>query len=210
MGDAHLQAAAGMGFSEGERWWERWQLRVLVLGSLSLQLFLTVAAALRKRRTPPWSKLLTWAAYLGSDALAIYALAALFNRHRRKPGGVLPSPRGSAALEALWAPVLLIHLGGQDGFTAYSIQDNELWRRHLFAAASQVGIAVYVFRKSWPGGDKRLLLAAILLFVPGILKCLQKPFALWRSSIKTMAATVGATGGTGNGESKSIRISVSR
>jgi hypothetical protein len=122
-----------MGFAEARQWWEQWQLHVLVLGSLSLQFFLLVAAALRKRRTPPWFRLLTWAAYLGSDAVAIYALAMLFSRHRKKPA----AERGGG-LEVLLAPVLLLHLGGQDGITAYSIQDTELWRRRFLTAASQV------------------------------------------------------------------------
>ncbi|OEL25706.1 hypothetical protein BAE44_0013275 [Dichanthelium oligosanthes] len=181
-----------MGFAEGEQWWEAWQLRVLVLGSLFLQFFLIVAAALRRRRTPHWFRFLTWAAYQGSDALAIYALATLFNR-RLKQNPVSPTaPRRGAGLEALWAPILLLHLGGQDGITAYSIQDSELWQRHFVISASQIVVAIYVFRKSWPRGDKRLLEAAILLFIPGILKCLEKPFALWRASISSMAVAVGS------------------
>jgi hypothetical protein len=121
-----------MGFAEAVQWWEAWQLRILVLSSLFLQFFLFLAGALRKRRTPPWFRFLTWAAYLGSDALAIYALATLFNRRRKQAAG-------TARLEVLWAPILLLHLGGQDGMTAYSIEDNELWQRHfLLTAASQV------------------------------------------------------------------------
>jgi hypothetical protein len=37
-----------------------------------------------------------------------------------------------------------------------------------------------------------LLEAAILLFIPGTLKCLEKPFALWRASISNMAISVGS------------------
>ncbi|KAF8694609.1 hypothetical protein HU200_038138 [Digitaria exilis] len=59
-------------------------------GSLFLQYFLYFAAPLRKR---------------SSDALAIYALAALFNRHKK-------TLSKNASLEALWAPILLVHLGG--------------------------------------------------------------------------------------------------
>ena len=52
--------------------------------------------------------------------------------------------------------------------SAYNIEDNELWSQHLLTAVSQVTVAIYVFSKSWPpGGDKRLLQAAIVLFVPG-------------------------------------------
>ncbi|CAO2149313.1 unnamed protein product [Urochloa humidicola] len=165
-----------MGISQAVQWWEAWQLRVLVLASLFLQFFLFVAAIARKRRPPPWFRFLTWVAYLGSDALAVYALATLFNRqHERQDEPVAPS---SAGLEVLWAPLILLHLGGQDGITAYSIQDNELWRRHFVIAASQIGVAVYVFCRSGWSGDGRLLRAAILLFIPGALKCLEKPLAL--------------------------------
>lgn len=132
-----------MGFAEGQRWWERWQLHALVLGSLFLQFFLLLAAVLRKRRTPPWFRFLTWVSYLGSDALAIYALAILFSRHKRPQGASTspPSlPRGTSGLEVLLAPVLLLHLGGRDGITAYSIQDNELWRRRSLIAVSQVSV----------------------------------------------------------------------
>jgi hypothetical protein len=43
---------------------------------------------------------------------------------------------------------------------------------------SQITVAIYVFRTSWWSGDLILLRAAILLFVPGIFKCLEKPWAL--------------------------------
>jgi len=126
-----------MAFSDAVQWWEEWQLRILVLCSLFLQYFLFIAASLRKRCVPAWFKFLTWLAYLASDAVAIYALATLFNRHKRQEW--LSTHRSSASLEVLWAPILLLHLGGQDGITAYNIEDNELWRRHVLTAVSQVG-----------------------------------------------------------------------
>ncbi|KAF8779559.1 hypothetical protein HU200_002497 [Digitaria exilis] len=72
-----------MGFSEGVQWWEDWQLRFLVLFSLFIQYFLFVAAILRKRRIPHWFRFLIWLAYLGCDAVVIYALATLFNLHKK-------------------------------------------------------------------------------------------------------------------------------
>ncbi|TVU24921.1 hypothetical protein EJB05_27387, partial [Eragrostis curvula] len=180
-----------MGFSKAVQWWEEWQLRVLVLASLFLQYFLMVAAALRKHRIPAWFRFLTWLAYLGSDATAIYALATLFNRHTRQEW--VSRHHSSIALEALWAPILLMHLGGQIGITAYNIEDNELWRRHVLTALSQIAVAMYVFRKSWSGGDKRLLQAAILTFIPGTLKCLEKPWALNRASINSIVNRTDST-----------------
>ena len=66
-------------------WWEEWQLRILVLGSLFLQLVLFAGSMVRNLRIP-MSRLCIWLAYLGADALAIYALATLFNRHKQPPG----------------------------------------------------------------------------------------------------------------------------
>ncbi|KAF8665241.1 hypothetical protein HU200_054137 [Digitaria exilis] len=170
-----------MGFSEGVQWWEDWQLRFLVLFSLYIQYFLFFAAILRKRRIPHWFRFLIWLAYLGCDAVVIYALATLFNLHKKDEVAM-----DSAHLDALWAPILLIHLGGQDGITAYSIEDNENWRRHLLISVSQITVAIYVFHKSWWSDDRRLLRAAIVLFVPGILKCLAKPWTLKNATITSI------------------------
>nr|CAB3491819.1 unnamed protein product [Digitaria exilis] len=173
-----------MGFSEGVQWWEDWQLRFLVLFSLFIQYFLFVAAILRKRRIPHWFRFLIWLAYLGCDAVVIYALATLFNLHKKNEVAM-----DSAHLDTLWAPILLIHLGGQDGITAYSIEDNENWRRHLLISVSQITVAIYVFHKSWWSDDRRLLRAAIVLFVPGILKCLAKPWALKNATLTTIMSS---------------------
>ncbi|CAL4989045.1 unnamed protein product [Urochloa decumbens] len=178
-----------MGVAEAVQWWGDWQLRILVLGSLFIQYFLFATAALRKRRIPPWLRFSIWLAYISSDAVAIYALATLLNHQKKRQW--VRSASNDTALEALWAPVLLLHLGGRDGITAFSIEDNELWKRHLLTAASQIAVAIYVFYKSW-SGDVRLFQATILIFVPGILKCLEKPWALNRASIYSMANTTGS------------------
>ncbi|KAM3405753.1 hypothetical protein ACQJBY_000019 [Aegilops geniculata] len=128
-----------------------------------------------------WLRLFMWLAYLGGDALAIYALATLFNRHKQ------PSAVGSG-LEVLWTPILLIHLGGQHPMTAYNIEDNELWTRHAITVVSQLTVALYVFCTSW-SGEKSLLQAAILLFVVGIIRSIQKPWALKNASISGMVAS---------------------
>jgi hypothetical protein len=92
-------------------------------------------------------------------------------------------------LEVLWAPVLLHHLGGLHTFTAYSVEDNELWGRHLVTLVSQVTVALYVFCRSWSSGDRRLLQAAILLFVAGILKLIHKVWALKAASFNNLMSS---------------------
>jgi hypothetical protein len=79
--------------------------------------------------------LFIWLAYLGGDALAIYALATLFNRNKKDQHQPV---HGNRDLEVLWAPILLMHLGGQMNISAYNIEDNELWRRHILTAVAQV------------------------------------------------------------------------
>ncbi|KAF7087350.1 hypothetical protein CFC21_090549 [Triticum aestivum] len=170
-----------MGVSGAVQWWEEWQLRILVLASLGIQYILLVASTARKFPIRSWFRPVIWLAYLGSDAIAIYGLATLFNRQKKQDG--------HGVLEVLWAPILLIHLGGQDGITAYNIQDNELWTQHILTALSQVTVAIYVFCKSFPSSDRRLLQAAILLFIPGILKCFEKPWALNRASINSLVSS---------------------
>ncbi|KAM0855081.1 hypothetical protein ACQ4PT_050023 [Festuca glaucescens] len=162
------------------QWWDESQLRFLVLASLGIQYFLTFFAGGRKYSVPSWFRFVIWLSYLGSDALAIYALATLFNRRGKRP-----SSNGGRDLEVLWAPFLLMHLGGQIFITAYNIEDNELWRRHIVTALSQVAVALYVFCKSWSlSADDKLLAAAILVFIPGILKCFGKPWGLkWPETV---------------------------
>ena len=103
-----------MSLSNVVSWWEEWQLRLLVLGSLAIQLYLAFSSPFRK-----WPglrklyRLAIWVSYLGGDALAIYALATLFNRQKRLQHNASSSVmNGSHDLEVLWAPILLMHLGG--------------------------------------------------------------------------------------------------
>ncbi|KAF8653099.1 hypothetical protein HU200_062541 [Digitaria exilis] len=172
-----------MGFYDAVQWWEEWQLRIFVLGSLLIQCFLRFANILRKNYKSPWWRFPIWLAYIGSDAVAIYALATLFNRNTGKEWA--STHRRSTSLQVLWAPILLVHLGGQDSITAYNIEDNELWMRRLLTVVSQVAIAVYVFYKSWLG-DAFFLTAAILLFVVGTLKCVLRPWDQMRASINSL------------------------
>ncbi|XP_073363615.1 uncharacterized protein [Aegilops tauschii subsp. strangulata] len=121
-------------------WWNEWQLRILVLASLSAQYFLVLSARARKFHIPPWLKVSLRLAHLGRDALAIFALATLFNR--QKGGPRCSYARGTRDLELLWAPVLVMHLGGQVVITSYKIEDNEQWSRHILTSLSKVTVAL--------------------------------------------------------------------
>lgn len=118
-----------MELSRAVDWWDEWKLRILVLSSTIIQFFLLIYGGVRRYRVPRWFRLCIWLAYLGGDSIAIYALATLFNRHTGTGVGFPGSQR--SALEVLWAPILLVHLAGQEQITVYSIEDNQLWRRHV-------------------------------------------------------------------------------
>ncbi|KAB5524696.1 hypothetical protein DKX38_022445 [Salix brachista] len=77
-----------------------------------------------------------------------------------------------------------MHLGGPDTITAYSIEDNELWLRHLLGLVLQVGLAFYVFSRSWGGGI--LPLIAIPMFIVGIIKYSERTWVLWSSCSKSL------------------------
>uniref|UniRef100_A0A0A9DFZ1 DUF4220 domain-containing protein n=1 Tax=Arundo donax TaxID=35708 RepID=A0A0A9DFZ1_ARUDO len=119
-----------------------------------------------------------WLAYLLADLVAVYALGYL-SRHvatttTRDVRQALHDQ--THQLTFFWAPFLLIHLGGQDTVTAFSIEDNELWLRHLLNLLAQIWLAFYVFWKSTPGD--RLAVPAIFVFVAGIIKYGGRTWAL--------------------------------
>ncbi|OEL22335.1 hypothetical protein BAE44_0016646, partial [Dichanthelium oligosanthes] len=72
-----------MAFSSAVQWWEEWQLRILVLSSLVIQCYLSFFSSARKKHIRPLYRFTIWLAYLGQDAVVIYALATLFNRQRK-------------------------------------------------------------------------------------------------------------------------------
>ncbi|CAL5032769.1 unnamed protein product [Urochloa decumbens] len=172
-----------MDLSSAVDWWDEWKLRIgLVLGSTIIQFFLFFYGGIRRYRVPPWFRLCIWLAYLGGDSLAIYALATLFNRHK----GEAPV---QSTLEVLWAPILLVHLAGPEQITVYSVQDNELWRRHIVTLVSQVTVALYVYCISSWSGETSLLVAGILIFIIGIYQFSTKPWALKRATIHNLGGS---------------------
>ncbi|KAF8377024.1 hypothetical protein HHK36_030396 [Tetracentron sinense] len=64
--------------------------------------------------------------------------------------------------------------------TAYSLEDNELWKRHFLRLLVQVGVAFYVFLRSWAGS--RISFLAIPIFVPGIIKYGERTWVLRSAS----------------------------
>uniref|UniRef100_A0A8R7PY61 DUF4220 domain-containing protein n=2 Tax=Triticum urartu TaxID=4572 RepID=A0A8R7PY61_TRIUA len=90
-------------------------------------------------------------------------------------------------LMAFWASLLLVHLGGQDNITAYALEDNELWLRHLFTLVVQAVGAAYVLYKYVAGSSGALLTAAVLMFLVGVGKYLERIVALYSSGLENIS-----------------------
>jgi hypothetical protein len=87
------------------------------------QVFL-LSAPFRKRRRSRVLNGSLWVAYLMADYVATYLLGRLALLVAVSGGdGTRPQ------LALLWAPFLLLHLGGQETITAFSMEDNTLWKR---------------------------------------------------------------------------------
>jgi hypothetical protein len=160
--------------------WNEWEIRSLILLSLFLQILLIVIGNRRKYHTRIVLGGLVWIAYLSADWVTSYALSSV----SRSQGGsgtncINPTPNN---IPAFWAPILLVHLGGPDTITAYALEDNELWLRHLLQLAIQASTTSYSLFKSW--GKDPLIYIAIPIFVAGITKYGDRVLVLWLASSK--------------------------
>ncbi|KAI9162159.1 hypothetical protein LWI28_024415 [Acer negundo] len=85
-------------------------------------------------------------------------------------------------LSAFWAPFLVLHLGGPDTVTAFALEDNELWLRHLLGLFVQTGMALSVFLMSWTASSLSIL-SSVMFFV-GIVKYAERTWVLRSASIQ--------------------------
>ncbi|KAA8541635.1 hypothetical protein F0562_022787 [Nyssa sinensis] len=157
--------------------WNQWELRGMVFLSLCLQIVLIICGNRRKYTAKKWINIFIWVAYLSADWVATVSLGVLSNIQANSTSN---SPNPDSIITAFWAPFLLVHLGGPDTITAYSLEDNELWLRHLLGILVQIGLAFFVILRSWTNNPLTFL--AILLFLSGIVKCGERTWVLWSAS----------------------------
>lgn len=125
-----------------QQWWSEWHLRFVVLISLIIQYILVSYSPLnRKFHLALWFKLCIRIVYIASEAVPINALATLLDRQKKSSQS--PSVHGNRDLELLWAPILLMHLGGSNAVPIQNMEENEQWIKHLGVAVSQVIMHVY-------------------------------------------------------------------
>ncbi|GLJ19048.1 hypothetical protein SUGI_0341940 [Cryptomeria japonica] len=144
-----------------------WLAGILLLTSMTLQLVLVILGARRYHSSRAIFHFVVWGAYIAAYAVAISALGIMMHGTR-------------SGIYGIWAPVLLLHLGGPDAISAYSTADNELWLRHAFNMVYQVSVVVFVIYSSALEGYA--LVSAIFLLVAGATKYGERTLALWSAS----------------------------
>ena len=157
--------------------WKILELRVLVLLSLAFQIMLIVFGNQRKYQAGKELQLVVWVAYLLADLVATYVLGILSKDSKDHPVHM-----------AIWAPFLLVHLGGPDTITAYALEDNELWKRHFLGIMTQIFGAVYVVYSSWNGS--KLNYVTIPVMVAGVIKYGERTWSLWLGSSKKFRKSI--------------------
>ncbi|ESR41320.1 DUF4220 domain-containing protein [Citrus sinensis] len=164
--------------------WDEWNIRGIILFSLSLQTVLILFAPLRKSTGNKLLISVIWSAYLLADWVAYFGVGLITQRAgdiSDGPDHPSKQPAESNELLAFWAPFLLLHLGSPDTITAFALEDNELWPRYLFGFVFQVVAAVYIFLLTIPGN--KLLIPTILIFIAGIIKYFERILALYLASV---------------------------
>ena len=90
-------------------------------------------------------------------------------------------------LVVLWAPFLLLLVGGQDRITSFAVQDNELWLRNLIWLILQLSATGFVFIQSIR--QNRLRIPTLLLFA-GTIKYAERIAALYLASSESFGISV--------------------
>ncbi|GKV16500.1 hypothetical protein SLEP1_g27133 [Rubroshorea leprosula] len=108
---------------------------------------------------------LLWMAYLLADWIAIFVIGLILRAEQRDD------------ILVFWAPFLLLHLGGPDTITSFSLWDNGFWIRHLLQLILQVGSTAYVIGRSLP--HNKLLLPTLLVLAAGIIKYAERNRAFY-------------------------------
>ncbi|KAL9813275.1 hypothetical protein AtNW77_Chr5g0129151 [Arabidopsis thaliana] len=158
--------------------WDRWNIRGTIFLSLTLQAFLICFSPLRKRTPRRHLIIVIWSSYLLADWSANFAVGLISKNQGKdlKPD----DPPQDKKLMALWAPFLLLHLGGPDTITAFALEDNALWLRHVFGLVFQAIAGVYVVLQSLPNS---LWVTILLVFISGTIKYLERTTALYSASL---------------------------
>ncbi|KAJ0247342.1 hypothetical protein HA466_0167680 [Hirschfeldia incana] len=159
-----------------KKFWDKWNIRGVIMLSLFLQTILIFFAPSRKRTAKKLFLVLIWSAYVLADWSANYAVGQILDSQEE----AADQHDKTRELLAFWSPFLLLHLGGPDTITALALEDNELWNRHLLSLVCQVVATVYVILLSTPN---MLLTPTVIMLFGGVIKYVERTSALFSASL---------------------------
>ncbi|CAK9152542.1 unnamed protein product [Ilex paraguariensis] len=139
------------------------------------------------RKASIWIIMPPWSAYLLADWAANFALGLTTSKQLGHFFGGNSADKNDDIL-AFWSPFLLLHLGGPDTITAFALEDNELWPRHLFGLVAKCLAAFYVFYQSLP--ENKLWIPTTLMFVAGVIKYVERTWSLYQASMNSLRGSM--------------------
>ncbi|KAI4312172.1 hypothetical protein MLD38_037013 [Melastoma candidum] len=178
--------------------WNTWNIQGFMILSLCMQVLLTIFARQRQRTSNRFVIFAVWSAYFLSDWAATFAFGLISNAGCQNSNEAQVPPD----VLAFWAAFLLVHLGGPDNITAFSMEDNALWMRHLICLVAQISVFMYIFVKTLP--NNRLLVSTILVFVTGVINYGERSRALYLASLENLKKTIKKD--TGEEQSDDVHI----
>ena len=161
--------------------WDKWNIRGLVILSLSLQTILVLLSPNRKRTHRRLFRFLIWSAYLLANWAAEYTVGQISEIQGDEPH------HKNNDLLAFWATFLLLHLGGPDTITALALEDNDLWLRSFFGLVCQAIVTFYVFLLSIPNN---LLAPTSLMLMAGVIKYVERIKALQAANLENFKESI--------------------
>lgn len=151
------------------KFFNKWEVRTFVILSLMLQILLIMLGNRRKYVCKLWMRVIIWCAYLLADWVAIVSLGIIAKNTLDECQKEKMDDDPGIELRLFWAQFFLLHIGGPDTITAYSLEDNELWLRRLVEMVIQTGLAFYVLLVAFPG-SYWLPSLSVLIFIAGVIK----------------------------------------
>ncbi|XP_049342621.1 uncharacterized protein LOC125806907 [Solanum verrucosum] len=159
--------------------WDAWDIRAVILFSLTLQIILIFFAPLRKRISTVYLTLPLWSGYLLVEWAANFAVGHI--SHSKGDDDRFAAENKLQDVLVFWSPFLLVHLGGPDTISAFALEDNALWHRHFLGLVTQGSSVAYVFFRTI--SKNKLLIPTVLIFVVGVIKYGERIRALYLASL---------------------------
>uniref|UniRef100_A0A0E0DAH6 DUF4220 domain-containing protein n=1 Tax=Oryza meridionalis TaxID=40149 RepID=A0A0E0DAH6_9ORYZ len=175
-----------------------WAIEAAVISSFILQLFLILFAGIRRRHASRGVfRGIIWVPYQLAVFTTTFGLGHL---------SISSRPPDRQQLVALWAPLLLLHVGGPDSITAYAIDDNRLWKRQVFKFLPQVFSTSSVLYKTFSAAGGPMFPAAWLMFAVGVAKYGERVWALYQGNLSTIRKAVDGDVGGQNQEQEQPEV----